>query len=138
MIVSPAQLETEAQTAAERLLEEIDAQQDADDGAELCGNQIYVEMSVPCRSRRDWLISNTADDGDDDGEEQGALESAVAAGVVARRRGGGGPRGARPGFALGAAEEEPVDEDADSDDEEADDPHRPLTPRVVSSLPQRS
>ena len=44
----------------------------------------------------------------------------MAAGVVARRRGGGGPRGARPGFALGAAEEEPVAEDADSDDEEAD------------------
>ena len=45
-IVSPAQLETEAETAAERLLEEIDANQDADDGSELCGNQIYVEMSV--------------------------------------------------------------------------------------------
>ena len=44
----------------------------------------------------------------------------MAAGVVSRRRGGGGPRGARPGFALGAAEEAPVDEDADSDDEEAD------------------
>ena len=44
----------------------------------------------------------------------------MAAGVVARRRGGGGPRGARPGFALGAAEEEPVADDADSDDEEAD------------------
>ena len=27
---------------------------------------------------------------------------------------------ARPGFALGAAEESPIDEDADSDDEEAD------------------
>ena len=50
LIVSPAQLETEAETAAERLLEEIDANQDADDGAELCGNQIYVEMSVPYRS----------------------------------------------------------------------------------------
>ena len=46
MIVSPAQLETEAETAAERLLEEIDANQDADDGSELCGNQIYVEMSL--------------------------------------------------------------------------------------------
>ena len=44
----------------------------------------------------------------------------MAAGVVARRRGGGGPRGARPGFALGAAEEEPVADEADSDDEEAD------------------
>ena len=44
----------------------------------------------------------------------------MAAGVVARRRGGGGPRGARPGFALGAAEEPPVDEDVDSDNEEAD------------------
>ena len=44
----------------------------------------------------------------------------MAAGVVARRRGGGGPRGARPGFALGAAEEATIDEDADSDDEEAD------------------
>ena len=49
-IVSPAQLETEAETAAERLLEEIDVNQDADDGSELCGNQIYVEMSVPYRS----------------------------------------------------------------------------------------
>ena len=38
----------------------------------------------------------------------------MAAGVVARRRGGGGPRGARPGFALGAAEEAPVDEDAEA------------------------
>ena len=47
MIVSPSQLETEAETAAERLLEEIDANQDADDGAELYGYQIYVEMSVP-------------------------------------------------------------------------------------------
>ena len=44
----------------------------------------------------------------------------MAAGVVARRRGGGGPRGARPGFALGAAEEAPAEEDAESDDEEAD------------------
>ena len=52
---------------------------------------------------------------------QGALESAVAAGVVARRRGGGGQRGARPGFALGPAEEAPVEEDdVDADDEEAD------------------
>ena len=50
LIVSPAQLETEAETAAERLLEEIDANQDADDGVALCGNQIYVEMSVPYRS----------------------------------------------------------------------------------------
>ena len=50
LIVSPAQLETEAETAAERLLEEIDANQDADDGEYLCGNQIYVEMSVPYRS----------------------------------------------------------------------------------------
>ena len=50
MIVSPSQLETEAETAAERLLEEIDANQDADDGAELYGYQIYVEMSVPYRS----------------------------------------------------------------------------------------
>ena len=73
------------------------------------------------------LVKNYASDtlvdvhtGDDDGEEQGALESAVAAGVVARRRGGGGPRGARPGFALGAAEEAPAEEDAESDDEEAD------------------
>ena len=45
LIVSPAQLETEAETAAERLLEEIDANQDADDGDDRCGNQIYVEMS---------------------------------------------------------------------------------------------
>ena len=45
MIVSPAQLETEAETAAERLLEEIDANQDADDGDDRCGNEIYVEMS---------------------------------------------------------------------------------------------
>ena len=50
-IVSPAHAaRDEAETAAERLLEEIDANQDADDGAELCGNQIYVEMSVPYRS----------------------------------------------------------------------------------------
>ena len=126
MIVSHPQLETEAETAAERLLEEVDANQDADDGSELCGNQIYVEMSVPYgsteparpRHRRDTPVDFHT--GDDDGEEQGALESAVAAGVVARRRGGGGPRGARPGFALGAAEEATIDEDAVSDDEEAD------------------
>ena len=110
MIVSPAQLETEAETAAERLLEEIDA------------NQGLPPASFKRLSRvRTRRLRADADDGDDDGEEQGALESAVAAGVVARRRGGGGPRGARPGFALGAAEEEgPVEDDADSDDEEAD------------------
>ena len=51
----PAQLETEAETAAERLLEEIDANQDADDGSELCGNQIYVEMSR--RSQRGHVIA---------------------------------------------------------------------------------
>ena len=102
MIVSHAQLETEAETAAERVLEEIDANQDADDGAELCGNQIYgafvlnrrVDLhaidATPARRRGDNFHT-----GDDDGEEQGALESAVAAGVVARRRGGGGPRGTR-------------------------------------------
>ena len=63
----------------------------------------------------------------------------MAAGVVARRRGGGGPRGARPGFALGAAEEEPVADDADSDDEEADeidpdfDPDDDVTPASTSA-----
>ena len=34
----------------------------------------------------------------------------MAAGVAARRQ-GGGPRGARPGYALGAAEERSDDED---------------------------
>ena len=66
---------------------------------------------------------------------QGALESAV---VVARRRGGGGQRGARPGFALGAAEEAPSEDDVDSDDEEADeidsdfDPDDDVTPASTS------
>ena len=59
-MVSPAQLETEAETAAERLLEEIDANQDADDGSELCGNQIYVEMSR--RSQRSAAASSPRND----------------------------------------------------------------------------
>ena len=110
-------------------MDAIDAQQDADDGDDLCGNQTYgafvlnrrVDLhaidATPARWRGDDFHT-----GDDDGEEQGALESAVAAGVVARRRGstGGSQRGARPGFALGAAEEAPAEEDAESDDEEAD------------------
>ena len=53
LIVSPAQLETEAETAAERLLEEIDANQDAEDGEDLCGNQIYGAFDRPPRHRRD-------------------------------------------------------------------------------------
>ena len=59
MIVSPPQFETEAETAAERLLEEIDANQDADDGSELCGNQFYVEMSflTARRSQRGHVIA---------------------------------------------------------------------------------
>ena len=59
MIVSPAQLETEADTAAERLLEEIDANQDADDGENLCGNQIYVECRflTARRSQRGHVIA---------------------------------------------------------------------------------
>ena len=36
LTVSPAQLETEAETATERLLDEIDLNQDADDGDSLC------------------------------------------------------------------------------------------------------
>ena len=128
MIVSPAQLETEAETAAERLLEEIDA------------NQGLPPASFKRLSRvRTRRLRADADDGDNDTEEQGALESAVAAGVVARRRGGGGPRGARPGFALGAAEEASVEDDADSDDEEADevdpdfDPDDDVAPASTSS-----
>ena len=45
----------------------------------------------------------------------------------------------RPGFALGAAEEEPVEDDADSDDEEADeidpdfDPDDDVTPASTSA-----
>ena len=57
LIVSPAQLETEAETAAERLLEEIDANQDAADGEDLCGNQIYGAFDRPPRHRRDLLDS---------------------------------------------------------------------------------
>jgi len=45
LIVSPAQLETEAETATERLLEEIDNNQDADDGVALCGNQSFTARS---------------------------------------------------------------------------------------------
>ena len=63
---------------------------------------------------------------------------------MARRQGGGGPRGARPGFALGAAEEAPSEDDVDSDDvnadAEADDiaPSRQAGERQVADTMQSS